>query len=449
MSRRASDKTAPRLPTPLQEPSQLTSHESTPRLGSLTSRTGLRLRVDSAELRPGRSVAANQSLTHEGVEATDSLEQFVFRHGLHFDAYLATEPGRMMFRSQSREGLISYTQRGPYVLVGGGLIAPETHKPKLLEEFLKFLAQNKQRVAFHNVGDEELPLFRKHGFEITKWGEEPIIDLPGLTWSGKAFEWVRRQTNFCLRNGLEAVEVRPETLSSDQWSRLLTEIREVSDDSLSLKPQSEEMKFFEGRIGDHALGLRRLFVARSNHGAGRLEGFLICNPMLAGTRWSTELYRRRSDTVRGTMPYLFHHAMQQLQSEGVERVGLCLEPGFNCEIPLPGDSALLRRILGFNNRHLGFIFDYVGLRHFKSRFRPRYENRYVCALPKLSVGSIAAFIQVSGLHKLSLVKVGRILLDRWRKRAARKTLTDGSPMLHETSALPCQQRSPQRPGRAA
>lgn len=54
----------------------------------------------------------------------------------------------------------------------------------------------------------------------------------------------------------------------------------------------------------------------------------------------------------------------------------------------------------------------LGLRHFKSRFRPRYESLYVCAWLKLSIGSIVAFFQASGAYQLSLAKLGRIALDR-------------------------------------
>ncbi len=73
------------------------------------------------------------------------------------------------------------------------------------------------------------------------------------------------------------------------------------------------MRFFEGRIDDHELGLRRLFIARSGNGLGRIEGTsVVCNPMDNGSRWSTEIYRHRTDSVRGTVAFLFHHLMQQL-----------------------------------------------------------------------------------------------------------------------------------------
>ncbi|MGQ0634905.1 MAG: bifunctional lysylphosphatidylglycerol flippase/synthetase MprF [Planctomycetaceae bacterium] len=395
---------------------------SSPRPGAgVTIRTADSiLRVDQPVAAPHIELPAGAADADVAI-SQDVLEQFAFEHGGYFDSYLATEPGRQRFWSQGRQGLISYVMRGRYVLVGGGLIAPDDHKADLLAEFVEHTDRRRLKVAFHNIGDEDLPVFRRFGFQVTKWGEEPVIDLGACTWSGKAYEWVRRQSNYCQRHGLTAFEVRPEELTPEQWSRTLTEVLEVAAECLSLKPQADEMRFFEGRIDIHELGRRRLFLARSAHGAGRLEGFVVCNPMRGGTIWATEMYRHRANSVRGTMAFLIQHLINQLQSEGAGRVGMCLDPGLRCE-PLPGDSFLVRRGMQFTENWLGLVFDVAGLRHFKSRFRPRYENRYVCARPKISPGSVWAFTQVFGAFNLSLPKLTRIVLERIRKRVQRQTL---------------------------
>lgn len=396
----------------------------------IASPAGTYRRIDSAappaHRDPGALVSVPIPRGTRGVGLAETLEQFVFEHAQYFNSYLATEPGRQLFWSQDRSGLVSYTTRGRFVLVGGGLIAPEERKETLLREFHEFASRRRLRVAFHNIGEGDLPLFRKFGYQITKWGEEPVVDLDGCTWSGKAYEWVCRQSNFCLRHGVTAFEVRPEELEPEQWSRTYAEILEVARESLSLKPQADEMKFFEGRIDNHALGCRRLFIARSSHGAGRMEGFVICNPMDGGRRWSTELYRHRTDSVRGTVAFLFHHLMQQMQAEGVEQVGLCLDPGLRIETPMEGDCFLIRHGLQIAEKYLGPIFDVAGLRHFKGRFRPRFESRYVCGSPRVSIGSLIAFVHVFGIFNLSFGKLAKILVDRVRKRASRKTLADAA-----------------------
>ncbi|QDV53115.1 bifunctional lysylphosphatidylglycerol flippase/synthetase MprF [Gimesia fumaroli] len=349
------------------------------------------------------------------------LREFIFQHGRYFDSYLATEPGRLSFWSRGRRGLISYKRWRKHVIIGGGLIAPEHHKPQLVTEFLEYARQNRLSVAFHNIGEEDLSFFQDFQFQITKWGEDPMIDLESCTWQGKEFEWVRRQTNYCLRQGVTACEVRPDQLHPVQWLETISEVIQVANESLTRKPQKKTMQFFEGRIDNHDLGLRRLFIARRQ---GRIEGFVICNPILNGTGWATELYRHRLDSVKGTMAFLIHHVLQQLKQEGVQKAGLCLDLGRDCH-PLPGDSFLVRQGLVFAEKHLTSIFDFTGLRHFKSRFRPQYEKRFACVYPKVTIGSLLAFASTTGVLDLHYGRFARNLYDQLRKRTLRKNLTQG------------------------
>jgi phosphatidylglycerol lysyltransferase len=355
------------------------------------------------------------------VTATE-LHEFAYRYANSYDAYLATEPGRLTFWSSDGHGVVTYIRQGRHALVGGGLLAPDAHKEQLLREFLEQVEPQGLRVVFHNIAENDLPHFRKFGFQITKWGEDPVVDLTTCTWSGKPFEWVRRQTNYCLRQGLTVVEIRPDAMSADDWSRVLAEVLEVGAESLATKPQKAEMKFYQGRLGEHPLGLRRLFIARSDEGAGRIEGFVVCNPMQNGAVWATEIYRHRTDCVRGTVAFLLHQLMLQLQSEGVRAVSLSFIPGLHCRKLQRGESFLLRRALIGVERYLSCVFDIPGVRHFKSRFRPHYDNLYVCARPKLSLGSILALLQAWGVFKLSFRKLARIIGSRLKKRSARCTL---------------------------
>jgi len=388
---------------------------------------------------PHGKVIAGELISARPSRTDRDLEAFVFRYGQHYDSYLASEPGRSLFWSSGRDGLVSYVRHGRYVFVGGGLIAPPLSRANLLAEFTEFSERRGWRTVFFNVADAELPLFSEFGFQSTKWGEEPIVDLKDRTWRGKQFEWVRRQTNYCLRHELIAGEVGPEVVGSDEWPAILTELQEVARASLLKKAQSKEMRFFEGSIESHELGLRRLFVARGGGGAGRIEGFVVCNPINDGASWSTELYRHRPDSVRGTVAFMFHHVMQALQAEGIDSLALCLDPARNCSTPRAGDSWMVRRGMTFADQFLGVVFDFAGLRHFKSRFRPRYENRYICARPAVSPGALWAFINISGGLRLDLTKLSRAIVERFSKRAQRKTLAgsdQGDAATHPQDELP-------------
>src|SRR5262245_26144697 len=125
-------------------------------------RHGRPLRINPPGKRPSgllqgtrdeRSLHPPASSTRPAIldESSAAFHDFVVAHGQYFDSYLATEPGRLRFWSRDNSGLISYTRRGRYVLVGGGLIAPESGKANLLGEFVEFGDREGLRLGFHNI----------------------------------------------------------------------------------------------------------------------------------------------------------------------------------------------------------------------------------------------------------------------------------------------------------
>ncbi|MFO1092087.1 MAG: DUF2156 domain-containing protein [Planctomycetaceae bacterium] len=347
------------------------------------------------------------------------LEDLAYRYGDTYDAYLATEPGREYFSSQGVEGVVAFMRVGKYLKVSGGLLAAPTDRAALLDEFVEYASNHGLVISFFNVTESDLPLFVARGFQATKWGEEAIVDLGPQAWSGKALEWVRRQANYCQRKGLVCSECRPEEMHPATWRALAEELRAVAAQSLADKPQAGEVQFMEGSFDPSDLRGRRMFLARSDGGQGRVEALLVCNPCLNGNQWAFELYRRRLDAVRGTVAFLFHQTMRQMYAEGVDRVSLCLFPGQNCETPHPGDSALIRWGLVIGSRYFNFIFDTAGTAYFKSRFRPRFESRFVCDLPRMTLGSAWAFVSLLGVLRLDARRLGRQIVHRLRHFSAR------------------------------
>lgn len=341
------------------------------------------------------------------------LSQFVYEMGHQSDSYLSTAPGRETFWCSSYEGLISYRRIGKHVLVSGGLIAPAGLRPQLLREFLAFVKSRRWRAAFFCIPEEDLAIFRAAGYVANKVGEEAVLPLADLTFAGSRYEWVRRQSNFCQRHGVRFEELKEQDFSFAEWSKILAELSEVTRDGLRDKPQRSELTFFDGSIGAHELGARRLFVARTGKSSDqRIEGFLVCNPMNGGRSWSTEIYRHRFNSPRGTIPYLFHQTALLMKQQGVEQLNLCIAPGRHCEQPVPGDKPFIRHALVYFWKHGSWLFDLKGIDHFKSRFRPQYENRYICSPPDLSVSAILATIQALGVLRVDPFKLLRQLWTR-------------------------------------
>jgi phosphatidylglycerol lysyltransferase len=317
--------------------------------------------------------------------------------------------------------MIAFVCHGRHQFCCGGLLGPPEHRAELLRQFVKRSNDLGRTATFLNIREAELPLFHELGFQATKWGEEAVVDLSQCSWGGKNFEWLRRQANYCVRRGLSFFECRREEYTADQWAALAAELKQVSQSFLEGKPQSRELGFLQAALDPWQLGRKRLFIARHRPG-GRIEGFVACNPCEDGRTWVMETCRQRCDGIRGTIAFIMYEAMRQFQQEGALHASLCLLPGLRCSKPTPNDSAMVRWGLALGTGRLNPAYATAGAYHFKSRFRPRFENRYLCALPRVTLPCAVAFIRLVGALEFNPRKLISVTWQRWQKRAVRATL---------------------------
>lgn len=351
----------------------------------------------------------------------ERLEELAYLHGQAYDSYLSTEGKLEQFWSSTRSAVVAYARLGRFVHVQGGLLGPVDDRPQLLREFFEFLEQNRYVATFYNIGESDLPLFRDQGFQVTKWGEEPLLDVGDLTWSGHEYEWVRRQANYCRRQNVVVTECCQSDYSLQAWNDLMCEIRGIAEECLSTKPQRGDVRFFNGSVNPPNWDRRRLFVARSADGSGTIEGFLICLPYDAGQQWSIETYRHRLGAPRGVIPFMIHEAIDSLRSEGVQSVSLCLCPAVRYE-KLRNDSWIIRRCLQFGFNYASAFFDMPGEYHFKSRFRPRFVRRFICHWPRASFRSMWSTVRLSAALDIDLKQLAFNIWSRLVRPQRRQNL---------------------------
>jgi len=326
------------------------------------------------------------------------IEYAAFVCGSAPESYdIASKSGHVL-RTTCGEGFLNVYPDRHCWHIAGGIIANDELKQATIH-YLKQVAQfHRRTVAVYSVGAEDAPLFREAGYAVNKFGEEPVLDLVDLRWQGKSFEWVRRQTNFCRRQGLDVVEIT----SPEHQRALASELTDVFFDDLRDRVYSHPLRLLEGEFNPHFLGRRRLFVARQQS-SQRTEGFLIISPMENGTCWAFETYRKRRDAVRGTIPFLFREVSDRLQLEGVRRVSLCLVPGKGVELDTAAEAdARVRWLLKLWYGRLDLLFSASGQDYFKSRFRPAYIDRYLCVYPHNSWRSIISFVKTSGAFRVNV-----------------------------------------------
>ena len=363
-------------------------------------------------------------------ELIDRLRLKARTFGDTYASYLITEPGREYFWGPERCGVVAFRRVGRYVNVADGLIAPPEDRERLLTEFLTFAEQNRWVASFMNVPRNEIKMFRRQGCQVSKCGEEALVQLDRTDWRGKHAQWLRRQENYCKRHGIDLCEIDPDPLEIFYRVEVAPQLEEISQDHIASTLHQREMEFYVSHFSAYELNDRRLFVARDG---SRIIAFIICNPGLDGDFWAVEVYRRRQDALRGVIPGLILHAMRVMKAEGVTYFSLSLVPFVRCNAVV-GDSRVYRFVANFWWRHLNAIYDVQGIFHFKSRFCPDYREMYLAAKPGVSLRSL---LVIAYLWKLFHFNPFRFL-----KRSLQRKRTA------ENRSLAMPERRPQRMIRA-
>ncbi|TWU29332.1 DUF2156 domain-containing protein [Bythopirellula polymerisocia] len=317
-------------------------------------------------------------------ELANRLRQFACAFGDTYASYLITDVDREYFWASEQLGVVAFRRLGRYVNIADGLLAAPENRELLLAEFLAFAEQNHWVASFMNVPRNEIKMYRRQGCQVTKCGEEALIQLDEADWRGKHSQWLRRQENYCRRHGVDMCEIDPDPTDLFYRVEVVPQLEEVSRDHIASTLHRREMEFFVSQFSPYELKDRRLFVARDG---SRIIAFIICNPGLDGDFWAIEVYRRRQDAVRGVIPGLILYAMRVMKAEGVKYVSLSLVPFVRCN-PVRGDSPVYRFAANFWWRHLNSIYDVQGIFHFKSRFCPDYREMFLAAKPGVSIRSL-------------------------------------------------------------
>jgi phosphatidylglycerol lysyltransferase len=350
-----------------------------------------------------------------------ALERLAFEHGQAPDSYLAVESHRHCFLAQDHSAAVSAIVSGSYIHISGGILAPLESRRQIIIQLARLARQTKILINCYAIGEQDRPLFEDAGWEVSKFGEDTSLKLESLSWSGKPFEWVRRQVNYCQRMGLSCREVSQEMIDKESWQELTEELIEIQQDDFRNRVYSCELDLLVGKLQPASLGRRRLFIAE-NRERTRIEAFVVANPMRKGKAWAFEMYRKRQDAPRGAMPFLIKWIIDALKAEGVEEASLCMLLWKGTHTFKGKRTSLLVRWGLAVAYHLGdALYNTKGITHFKTRFRPDLSNCYVCVTPKVSILSCINFFHTIGAFSCS---PRSLLRNAWRCLFLRKSGRD-------------------------
>lgn len=320
----------------------------------------------------------------------EQLEEWVRLYGTNSSSYVLLEGLKSYFTSPRVDGFIAYQVSAGVAVIGGDPVcAPEDAFP-LVQDFLQ--AMTGRPVCAYQVTPETLNSFRRAGFEDVQIGNEAIFDLTSFTLAGGQMELVRAATNKARREGVIIFEHHPFALGAE---KINSELGSISDEWLRAKG-NHEMGFLLGSPGLEGRSSKRYFVARSGGGKGRVEGFIVCEPIYGRNGYYLDCTRRRPDAIRGTMELLTAEIFRQLRDEGYELASMGLAPLARLDDPDLSRHPRLTKLMKFTYERVEDAYDFKHLYRYKAKYHPQaWERRYLCFNPRrLSPRMLYATVQV-------------------------------------------------------
>jgi phosphatidylglycerol lysyltransferase len=317
-------------------------------------------------------------------EADLHIATQIVRAQEHSDAVLAMMGDKNFMFSRSRRAFLMYAKRGRSWVALHDPVGPPEEWPELIGQFVALAHAHGGRAAFYQVRPDALPLYLDAGLRLMKLGEEACIALHNFSLEGPQRTRLRYAVKRGERDGLTA-----EVVESACVRDLLTSLREVSDAWLASR-QTREKSFSVAAFDAGYLAAQSVMLVRQN---GRPVAFATFMTTDLHTEATVGVMRRLPAASPYAMEFLFTKLALHLKQEGFGRLSLGMAPlsGLTPK-PLAGHWHHIAHLLW---RFGGRLYNFRGLRNFKSKFDPDWQPRYLAA-----TGSLGPFLALADLAVL-------------------------------------------------
>jgi len=304
-------------------------------------------------------------------------------YGYNSLAFFALDHNKQHFFSSTGNAFISYVIQGNVVVVIGDPIGPLQEIALVLTEFLAFWRAQHKVVAFWQVREELLGLYRHQGLHALKLGEDAIIDVENFTLKGGKMANVRSSAKRAEKDGMRAL-FSEETLPSAVYQE---QMAHISHAWLARKGGGE-MGFSMGRFEPPVQAGRVTALAVDQH--EKVHAFVTFIPISGRNGWGLDLLRRSEQAAYGTMELLLVRSLELFKAQRASVVSLGLAPQSNYN---QNHVSLLGRYGSLFLRHSRLFHQFQTLTAFKRKFQPTWENRYLIFSHPLHVCQIGLALQ--------------------------------------------------------
>jgi phosphatidylglycerol lysyltransferase len=317
-----------------------------------------------------------------GPKERELAAQILDQHGRTALDIFKLLPDKSYFFGKDNDSFVAYkTELGVAIALGDPTCAA-AKMDDLLTDYLNLVHENGWKAAFLQTTPDFLPLYKKHGLKAVKVGEDGLVDIAQFmakTINKKGFKSAIKKFD---KDGYKLVRYQ-----APHSSALLDEMELVSKAWLAL-PGRRERGFSLGKFERSDLQHNDIFVLRDKD--DKAIAFVNQIRSYRPGEVTIDMMRHIESAPNGSMDYLFAKLISDLSNSGFKyfSLGLAALSGVG-ETP---DSSLEEKALHQVYEHLNRFFSYKGLRAYKNKFDPTWEDRFLVyegAVPGLARAGLA------------------------------------------------------------
>jgi len=298
------------------------------------------------------------------------------------DAVLAMMGDKNFLFSPSRRAFLMYARRGRSWVALYDPVGPRAEWPALIGAFVALAHAHDGRAAFYQVRPDSLPIYLDAGLKLMKLGEEACIRLDEFGLEGARRQHLRYALKRGERDGLTAEVVGPAGVAA-----ALPVLRAISDSWLAAH-KAREKGFSVAAFDPAWLAPQSVMLVRQH---GRPVAFVSFMTTDLHTQATVGVMRHVDGASPYAMEFLFTRLALHLKESGFSRLSLGMAPlSGMAATPLASHWHRIGHLLW---RYGGRVYNFRGLRTFKSKFGPDWEPRYLAASgvfgPFLSLADVA------------------------------------------------------------
>lgn len=294
------------------------------------------------------------------------VKELLAKYGNSSLDYFKTYFDKSFYISDAKNAFVAYRLAGNYAVVLENPVAQNDEEIKnCIIEFDDFCFKCGFKSIYYRISEKDLKMYQSLNKKHFFLGQEGTVDLSAFTLEGGSKKSLRNALNKIAENGYKSTIYQPPIKDG-----ILQKIQAVSNEWL-IDTKRTEIIFSQGLFLWEELKNQTIITVENKE--EKIIAFLNIIPDGVTGEATYDLIRKTIDAPNGIMDFILVALFNHLKAQDYKTVNLGLAPMSGIENP----QTMQDKSMKYAYEKIKSFSHYKGLRNFKEKFSPAWQNQYV------------------------------------------------------------------------